>query len=71
MAKRGRPVQEHRTESTRVFLDSAKVLQEIARLERVSLALVVERYLNKEAMRRDLAAAEKKELDRLTACVAK
>lgn len=67
--KRGRKPFSVKTESTRVYAESAKVLHEIAHLERLSLAHVVERYLNKSAMERDLANAKKKELERLTAAV--
>lgn len=70
-AKKGRKPFDHKTGNTRVYADSAQILQEIAHLERVSLAHVAERYLDKKAMERDLAAAKKKELDRLTAALGK
>jgi len=69
--KKGRKPFDHKTGNTRVYAESAQILQEIAHLERVSLAHVTERYLNKSAMERDLAAAKKRELERLTAAVGK
>lgn len=67
--RRGRPAGPP-TGNIRVTLELSEIIHELARLDRTSAAVVCDRLLLRP-LERELTAAKKRELERLTAAVSK